>query len=103
LFRHIEGSEGESKTAWPDVDFSFQLIRADSFLTARVFFTYIVDCLIPFIAKMADVFAHRRRSNEPGGRSWAYSVPCGLIHLPTGLPKPNEACYFPRMSTLAEI
>ena len=30
-------------------------------------------------------------------------VPCGLIHLPTGLPELNEACYFPRMSTLAEI
>jgi hypothetical protein len=31
------------------------------------------------------------------------SDPCDLIHLPTGLPEPNEACYFPRMSTLAEI
>ena len=30
-------------------------------------------------------------------------LPCGLIHLPTGLPELNGACYFPRMSTLSEI
>ena len=25
------------------------------------------------------------------------------MHLPTGSPEPNGACYFPRMSTLSEI